>query len=285
MQGRLIPPQPVAPFAIVTVSCAKCQHCGLRFTRVAHSQSFASVTIPSFTHEMVPKMSFIKPAYSKLPLDWRRVLDREFGLPYLHTLDQFLTAEAADGAVYPARDLLFNALQCTPLAKVRVVILGQDPYHGLGQAQGLCFSVPVDQPVPPSLKNIYRELAADLLLPVAKHGDLSGWAAQGVLLLNTVLTVNAGVPGSHRGRGWERFTDQIIARVNDKQSPVVFMLWGAQALQKAALIDGGRHLVLTAAHPSPLSAYRGFFGCGHFSRANQFLVRQGLPEIDWRVAV
>jgi len=234
---------------------------------------------------MVPNMSFIKPAYTQLSRDWRRVLDAEFDLPYLQGLDAFLAAEAASGDVYPPRGLLFNALQQTPLADVRVVILGQDPYHGPGQAQGMCFSVSAGQPVPPSLKNIYRELATDLLLPVAEQGDLSAWTAQGVLLLNTVLTVHAGAPGSHRGRGWERFTDRIIARVNNKKSPVVFMLWGAQAQQKAAAIDGDRHLVLTAAHPSPLSAYRGFFGCRHFSQANHFLARQGLAEIDWRVAV
>ena len=229
-------------------------------------------------------MSFIRPAYGQLSKTWRSVLDAEFNLPYLQALDDFLVTAAATGIVYPTQAKLFAALQQTRLADVRVVILGQDPYHGAGQAQGMCFSVPAGQPVPPSLKNICRELTSDLSLPATHAGDLTHWALQGVLLLNTVLTVNAGAPGSHRGRGWEYFTDRIIARVSDKMSPVVFMLWGAQAQQKAESINDNRHLVLTAAHPSPLSAHRGFFGCRHFSQANTFLASRGRGEIDWRLS-
>ena len=173
----------------------------------------------------------------------------------------------------------------TPLDQVRVVILGQDPYHGEGQAHGLCFSVRPGVRPPPSLVNIYKELQADLGLPRPGHGFLEHWARQGVLLLNSVLTVEMGLAASHRERGWEKFTDAIIRLINDRREPVVFMLWGSYAQKKAAFVDstdrGGRHLVLRAAHPSPLSAHNGFFGCRHFSRANAFLAAQGLPPIDW----
>jgi len=197
-------------------------------------------------------------------------------------LKRFLAAEREAGQrVFPKGAEWFRALDLTPLDKVRVVILGQDPYHGLEQAHGLCFSVKPGVRPPPSLVNIYKELQSDLGIAPAPHGFLEHWARQGVLLLNSVLTVRQGAAASHQGRGWEQFTDAIIRLVNARRDPVVFMLWGSYAQKKAAFVDGSRHLVLKAPHPSPLSAHNGFFGCRHFSRANEFLESHGQQPIDW----
>lgn len=222
----------------------------------------------------------------KLHDSWKTPLADEFAAPYMAALKAFLTTERTGGKrIFPAPGEWFRALDLTPLDKVRVVILGQDPYHGLDQAHGLCFSVRPGVRPPPSLVNIYKELGADLGIPRPGHGFLEHWARQGVLLLNSVLTVEMGMAASHRDRGWERFTDAIIRLVNAKPDPVVFMLWGSYAQKKAAFVDstdkGGRHLVLKAPHPSPLSAHAGFFGCRHFSKANAFLAEQGLAPIDW----
>jgi uracil-DNA glycosylase len=222
----------------------------------------------------------------RLHESWLGPLAGEFDQPYMAALKSFLQEEKQAGRrIFPKGSEWFAALDLTPLGKVRVVILGQDPYHGPGQAHGLCFSVRPDVPVPPSLVNIYKEMQADLGIAPARHGYLEHWAKQGVLLLNSVLTVRMGAAASHRDRGWERFTDAAIAHVNKQADPVVFMLWGAYAQKKAAMIDsidkGGRHLVLKAPHPSPLSAYSGFFGCRHFSKANAFLTDHGLAPIDW----
>ena len=222
----------------------------------------------------------------RLHESWLEPLRGEFDQPYMRELKQFLTAEKAAGRrIFPKGSEWFRALDLTPLGKVRVVILGQDPYHGLNQAHGLCFSVRPGTAIPPSLVNIYKELKADLGIAPARHGFLEHWARQGVLLLNSVLTVQMGQAASHRDRGWERFTDAAVAAVNRQVDPVVFMLWGSYAQRKAAVIDsvdrGGRHLVLKAPHPSPLSAHNGFFGCRHFSQANAFLESRGLDPIDW----
>lgn len=217
-----------------------------------------------------------------LPESWKAPLAAELAHPRMQALRSFLAAEAASGKkVFPDEDSWFRALELTPLADVRVVILGQDPYHGEGQAHGLCFSVPPGVRPPPSLVNIYKELESDLGLARPKHGFLEHWARQGVLLLNSVLTVEMGLAASHRGQGWEPFTDAIIEAVNAKEDPVVFLLWGAYAQKKAAFVDETRHLVLKAAHPSPLSAHNGFLGCRHFSKANAFLAEHGQPTIDW----
>ena len=210
---------------------------------------------------------------------WRALLRDELDAPYMAALRDFLAAEP--GPVFPHESNWFRAFDLTPLEDVRVVILGQDPYHGEGQAHGLAFSVRPGVRTPPSLRNIYRELESDLGIPPAPHGFLEHWARQGVLLLNPVLTVRAAAAGSHQGRGWERLTDAVIRLVDAGPCPVVFMLWGAQARRKAAFVDGRRHLVLTAPHPSPLSAYAGFFGCRHFSQANAFLTAHGRRPIDW----
>lgn len=217
-----------------------------------------------------------------LPQDWRTALQAALTSRETAALQGFLDAELAAGkTIFPPQDAWFRALELTPLDKVRVVILGQDPYHGPGQAHGLCFSVPPDVRPPPSLNNIYKELGTDMGLPRPPHGFLEHWARQGVLLLNSVLTVEMAKAASHSKKGWEPFTDAIIAHVNDKAEPVVFMLWGAYAHKKAANVDGSRHLLLKAAHPSPLSAHNGFLGCKHFSQCNAFLVSNGLPPIDW----
>lgn len=213
---------------------------------------------------------------------WLTPLKREFDSPYMAELKAFLAAERGAGKrIFPKSSEWFRALDLTPLDEVRVVILGQDPYHGEGQAHGLCFSVQPGVRPPPSLVNIYKEMETDLSTPRAGHGFLEHWAEQGVLLLNTVLTVEMGLAASHRGRGWERFTDAVIAEVNAQQRPTVFILWGSHAQKKAALIDETRHLILKSAHPSPLSAYAGFFGNRHFSRANTFLAEHGRGTIDW----
>jgi len=213
---------------------------------------------------------------------WRERLASEFEQPYMAELKRFLLAERDRGKrIFPKGSEWFRALDLTPLEMVRVVILGQDPYHGLGQAHGLCFSVRHGVQPPPSLVNIFKELRSDLGVEPARHGFLEHWAEQGVLLLNSVLTVEMGRAASHREKGWERFTDAIIQLVNAKQEPVVFMLWGSYAQKKAEFVDTSRHLVLKAPHPSPLSAHSGFFGCRHFSKANAFLEAHGLPPIDW----
>lgn len=220
-----------------------------------------------------------------LPASWQ-ALAAELEAPYMRALDAFLEAERAAGArIFPEDADRFRALELTPLDQVRVVILGQDPYHGEGQAHGLSFSVRQGVRTPPSLVNIYKELEADLAIPRASHGMLDHWAAQGVLLLNAVLSVRMGEAASHSKRGWERFTDAVIAAVNAQDKPVVFLLWGAYAQKKAAFVDdvskGGRHLVIQSAHPSPLAARTGFFGSRPFSRANAFLETHGRTPIDW----
>jgi len=218
----------------------------------------------------------------RLHPEWLRRLQSEFQQDYMQSLGAFLRErKAAGAAVYPPGSLIFNALDSTPPSRVRAVILGQDPYHGPGQAHGLCFSVRPDVPVPPSLVNIYRELHDDIGFEIPRHGCLQDWADHGVLLLNAVLTVERGRAGSHQGKGWETFTDRVVEIVNGGDHPVVFFLWGAQAQRKGAGIDANRHLVLRAPHPSPLSAHRGFLGCRHFSTANRWLEEQGLEPIDW----
>ena len=215
---------------------------------------------------------------------WQAVLKDELVQPYMVELDAFLQKEKAEGkAIFPAEDEYFRALELTPLGQVKVVILGQDPYHGDGQAHGLCFSVKKGVKTPPSLKNIYKEIKDDLGITPASHGFLEHWAEQGVLLLNDVLTVERAEAASHQKRGWEKFTDAVIRHVNAQDEPVVFMLWGSHAQKKAAFVDQEKHLVLAAPHPSPLSAHRGFLGCKHFSQANAFLKSQGREEIDWSV--
>ncbi len=217
----------------------------------------------------------------KLDPSWLAEVGSEFDQPYMRKLREFLAAEKRHHAVYPPGAEIFAALNGTPFDHVRVVILGQDPYHGPGQAHGLSFSVRRGVPTPPSLDNIYKELGTDVGVTRPAHGDLSGWAAQGVLLLNSTLTVRAHEANSHRGKGWEFFTDRIVAALATNRDGLVFLLWGASALRKAENIDRARHLVLDAPHPSPLSAYRGFFGCGHFSRTNAWLRERGEPEIEW----
>ena len=218
----------------------------------------------------------------KLHESWREPLQAEFDSPYMAALRQFLVAEKAAGKrVFPPGSLWFHALDTTPLDDVRAVILGQDPYHGPGQAHGLCFSVMPGVRVPPSLVNIYKELQADLGVAPPNHGHLEHWAEQGVLLLNAVLTVEAHRAASHQGKGWERFTDAVIRLVNDRDRPVVFILWGSYAQRKAAFVDRSKHLVLKSPHPSPLSAHNGFFGSRPFSKANAFLEEKGMAPIDW----
>lgn len=213
--------------------------------------------------------------------DWDTLLDGEFEKEYYKRLRGFLITEYRTRRVYPHMNNIFNALKKTPYSKARVVILGQDPYHGEGQAHGLCFSVQPGVAKPPSLENIFKELEADLGIPSPAHGCLNRWAENGVLLLNTVLTVRAGQPNSHRGMGWEQFTDRVISLLNQRRTPLVFLLWGANARSKKSLLTEDRHLVLEAPHPSPLSAFHGFFGCRHFSKANEFLIRTGQEPVDW----
>lgn len=218
----------------------------------------------------------------KLGDSWRAPLRGEFESPYMQALKRFLETEKAQGKrIFPKGSEYFRAMDLTPLDAVKVVILGQDPYHGEGQAHGLCFSVQPGVRTPPSLVNIYKELKSDLGLDPPRHGFLEQWARQGVLLLNSVLTVEMGKAASHQKRGWEEFTDAVIRLVNEKVEPVVFLLWGAYAQRKAAFVDPTRHLVLKAAHPSPLSAHNGFLGCRHFSQANAFLDAKGRGAIDW----
>ena len=221
----------------------------------------------------------------KIEKTWAEVLAGEFNSPYFAKLTAFVKRAYASGTVYPPGRFIFEAFNRTPFDKVKAVILGQDPYHGPGQAHGLCFSVKPGVALPPSLKNIFKELADEVGMDMPDSGELSGWAHQGVLLLNTTLTVREGQPQSHKGRGWEILTDRIISAMNEKETPVVFMLWGGNARAKRSLITNTRHLVLECAHPSPLSAYNGFFGCGHFKKANEFLEANGLLPIDWSKTV
>ena len=217
-------------------------------------------------------------------MGWRSALQQEFVKPYWLKLDGYLQQRSHLGKViYPPPAQMFSAFEQCDLNKIRVVILGQDPYHGTGQANGLCFSVPQGHRVPPSLRNIFKELSSDVDVATAGHGCLTSWAEQGVLLLNTVMTVEQGQPNSHADKGWEMFTDRVIHLINKNCDSIVFMLWGSNAQKKQSLLDESQHLVLRSTHPSPLSAYRGFFGCGHFSRANQFLVSKGQTPIDWRL--
>jgi uracil-DNA glycosylase len=216
-----------------------------------------------------------------LPESWRGAVHRQLDAPLLSDLMQFVADERAHHTVFPPQAQVFTALETTPLPAVRAVILGQDPYHGDGQAHGLAFSVPPGIPTPPSLRNIFAELQSDLGVPKPTSGSLLPWARQGVLLLNTVLTVRSHAAHSHKGRGWEAFTDAVLRAVNDRPEPVIFLLWGAPAQKKRSLIDTTRHTVLEAPHPSPLSAYTGFFGSRPFSRANAALVDAGRSPIDW----
>lgn len=214
---------------------------------------------------------------------WRNVLSQEFEKEYFSELKNFLKEEKKNHTIYPPGPQIFSAFEYTPFHNVTAVIVGQDPYHGAGQAHGLCFSVPEGIKAPPSLMNIFKEIHADLGLPIPQHGNLEAWARQGVLLLNATLTVRARQAGSHQRKGWESFTDTVIRRVSELKSGVVFLLWGRFAQSKQALIDASKHHILKAAHPSPFSAYNGFFGCRHFSKTNQLLEQQGDTPIDWQV--
>ena len=215
--------------------------------------------------------------------DWNPILRAELGKPYWPVLQEFVAAERAAHPVYPAPDEVFAALHLTPFEQVKVLILGQDPYHGAGQAHGLCFSVRPGVPTPPSLQNILKELHTDLGIDPPDHGCLEGWARQGVLLLNATLTVRARQAASHQGKGWETFTDEVIRAVSAKPERVVFILWGGSARKKKGLVDTTRHVVIESPHPSPLSAHNGFFGSRPFSRANEALVAAGRDPIDWRL--
>lgn len=215
--------------------------------------------------------------------EWDELLKDEFQKEYYLKLRQILAHEYRTQTIYPDMYDIFNALKYTSYSDVKAVILGQDPYHGPGQAHGLCFSVKKGVQPPPSLQNIFKEIQSDLGIAPPHHGELTAWAQRGVLLLNTALTVRAGQANSHKGLGWETFTDRVIALLNERETPIVFLLWGANARQKAALITNPAHLKLTCAHPSPLSAFNGFFGCKHFSKANEFLVAHSMEAIDWSI--
>ena len=217
----------------------------------------------------------------ELPPDWKDILQAEVNKPYFYTLLENITTAYQNSTIYPTEQNIFNAFKHCPYVKVKVVILGQDPYHGKGQAHGLAFSVPEGVPAPPSLHNIYKEILNDISVTPALSGNLTRWTTQGVLLLNATLTVEAGIAGSHQSLGWEQFTDAVIKTISDEKINVVFLLWGAYAQSKQTLIDEAKHLVLTTSHPSPLSAYRGFFGCKHFSQTNTYLIKHGLLPIIW----
>lgn len=220
----------------------------------------------------------------KINQGWMKEIGGEFDKPYMDSLNNFLKSESESGAtIFPPQEDVFNALNTTPFENVRVVIIGQDPYHGDGQAHGLSFSVKRGVRIPPSLMNIYKELESEYGTKRPDHGDLTGWAQQGVLLLNATLTVRRDSAGSHQNKGWESFTDAVIRAVNDHHEHVVFMLWGSYAQKKGAFIDRSKHCVLTSVHPSPLSAHRGFLGCGHFKAANEYLESHGLQPIRWVV--
>ena len=225
-------------------------------------------------------MSVINP---RIEASWKAILIEEFNKDYFKELKQFLLQEKQHHVIYPSGKEIFNAFNCTPFEKVKVVILGQDPYHGKGQAHGLSFSVPFGIKTPPSLKNIFKELKADLDIPIAESGNLNSWAKQGVLLLNATLTVRAKQASSHQNKGWENFTDAVISSLSENKEALIFLLWGRFAQNKASLIDSKKHHILTAAHPSPFSAYSGFFGCKHFSKTNEILNKNGLETIDWKL--
>ena len=218
----------------------------------------------------------------RIEKSWKEQLVSEFDKPYFTTLTDFVRKEYAERQTFPPAKLIFNAFDSCPFGDVKVVILGQDPYHGIGQAHGLCFSVNDGVQNPPSLQNIYKEISSDLGIETLATGNLERWAKQGVFLLNATLTVRANMAGSHQGKGWERFTDAVIQILSEKRENLVFLLWGSYAQQKATLIDSSKHLILKAVHPSPLSAYRGFFGCKHFSKTNEYLRQNGLKEINWQ---
>jgi len=217
----------------------------------------------------------------KIHESWKTLLDEEFKSDWFSGLKEFLVEEKSKYKIYPPGNYIFNAFDKTPVEKVKVVILGQDPYHGEGQAHGLCFSVQNGVKPPPSLVNIYKELNSDLGIPVPNHGNLEKWAEQGVLLLNATLTVRANTPRSHFNKGWEKLTDAAIAKISSSQKNLVFLLWGNDAKLKEPLIDSSKHLILKTVHPSPFSVYNGFFGCKHFSKTNSFLESKGLTPIDW----
>ena len=215
--------------------------------------------------------------------DWDEILKDEWEKPYYKELRQFLKKEYSSYEIYPDMHDIFNALKYTSYKDCKAVIIGQDPYHEPGQAHGLCFSVKPGIPLPPSLKNIYKELESDLGIPPAKNGYLESWAKNGVLMLNTVLTVRRGAANSHKDKGWEKFTDTVIEKLNEKDTPVVFILWGANARRKCDKITNPIHKKLISVHPSPLSAYNGFFGCKHFSKANKFLIENNIPPVNWEI--
>ncbi len=217
----------------------------------------------------------------KIEKTWQEKLHDQFKSPYFHSLAEFVRNEYSHRTVYPPGRLIFSAFDHCPFEKVRVVILGQDPYHGHGQANGLCFSVADGITKPPSLVNIYKEIESDLGIVPPESGNLERWARQGVLLLNATLTVRERTPGSHQGKGWEQFTDAVVARLNSDREQLVFMLWGAYAQKKGQVINRNKHLVLEAPHPSPFSVHRGFFGCRHFSRCNEYLRQHGKEPVDW----
>ena len=219
----------------------------------------------------------------KIAKSWYELLKDEFEKPYYKELQKFLIDEYSHYTIYPDSQNVFNALNLVPYDKVRVVIIGQDPYHEPNQAHGLCFSVQDGVDIPPSLQNIYKEIHNDLGLPIPKTGDLTSWAKQGVLLLNSVLTVRKGAANSHKGKGWEQFTTSILEKLNEREKPIVFLLWGNNAKSIASCVDNKRHFILTAPHPSPLSAYAGFFGCKHFSKCNEFLKSVGEEPINWEI--
>ncbi len=220
---------------------------------------------------------------SSITNDWSAVFREEYKKPYYRELYDFIKNEYETKQIFPPSSDIFNAFHYTSLADTKVCIIGQDPYHNVGQAHGLCFSVKYPEEAPPSLVNIYKELEQELGCYIPNNGDLTYWAKQGVLLLNAVLTVRAHQANSHAGKGWEQFTDRAIMALNEKDSPVVFLLWGSYAQKKASMITNKKHLILEAPHPSPLSAYRGFFGCGHFKKTNEFLKANNLQEIDWQI--
>lgn len=217
----------------------------------------------------------------KIEKSWQEVLQTEFDKPYFENLVGFVKQEYASNTIFPPAGQIFNAFNTCPFNNVKVVILGQDPYHGPGQAHGLCFSVNDGIQFPPSLQNIFKEITSDLGIPAPKTGNLTRWAEQGVLLLNATLTVRASQAGSHQGKGWEEFTDAVIKTISEKAENVVFILWGSYAIKKKSLINPSKHCILTAPHPSPLSSYRGFFGCKHFSQTNTYLTSKGKTPIEW----
>jgi len=225
----------------------------------------------------------MEPVKPTIEESWRIILQDEFDKPYFIDLKAFLIEEKKNFRIFPPGSMIFNAFNHTPFDKVKVVFIGQDPYHGFGQAHGLCFSVPEGVAKPPSLVNIFKELHDDLGVPVPVHGNLVKWADQGVLLLNATLTVRENQAGSHQNKGWETYTDAVISKLSELKKNLVFVLWGNYAIAKRILIDDTKHHVLTAAHPSPFSAYKGFFGCRHFSKINEILVKSGMEPIDWKL--